>query len=119
MSDSSVLMSETLIDKVDMSQFYNLMPDSSQFDCILNFEKAIFNLNLSSFKKTIQGYELQFLCSSDIVEHLISNEKIENIQISRNDREVLLLEGQKYDKVEFEINYIQDISSQVKITLNN
>ena len=119
MSDTSFLMSDGLIDKVDMSKFYNLLPEQTQFECELKFNDAIFKLSVSSFKRTNNYKEIQFLCNADIVELLISNQDIKEIQISRNNKQIFSIKDPNSDKIEIEINYIQDISSQVKIMLNN
>ena len=119
MSDSSVMMSESLIDRVDMTKFYDLMPTSTLFLCKISFENESSDVNIAGFKRHLNKIEISLLCSQEITSRLILNDKIDTLNIFYGDDEIFKLDqGSLYD-MGVDIGCIQDSLCKVRLFITS
>ena len=81
MNDASVMMSESLMERVDMTEFYDLVTTPTLFSCFIDFEDESVISNITGFKRSAQGAEITTMCSQEIASRLISGDTIFGIEI--------------------------------------
>jgi hypothetical protein len=111
------MMSESLIDRVDMTKFYDIMGTPALFSCCISFEDSSSNTNIAGFKRNDSNIEISILCSQDIVSRLISNDPICAIEILYDNDEILKIEKDDLSMFAVDITYLQDAMCKVKIVI--
>ena len=118
MSDSSVMMSESLIDQVDMTKFYDLTSTPTLFSCYIMLEDEPKRVSITGFKRDNKNIEISVLCSQDITAQLISNDTVVSVHIEYEDKEVFKIDKEHTSKFSIDIGCIQEAMCKVKLSVN-
>ena len=117
MNDAATMISESIIDKVDMSQFYGSVKGATEFTCLIVVDDVQHDMKLNGFKKRSEKTTLLFTCQQETVSALISGNRIEKILILRDDFEIFVVQDYRLDAIDLDITYIQALNCQVKLTI--
>jgi len=117
------MISQSIVDKVDMSQFYGKQQGSLGFNCILQFQESEIEITtkILAFKRSKKEIEVTVLCEQSEMIYFIdtSNYSSMNMLILADDTQVYELTDVHNDEVEVSIKYAQDLNCQVKLTIQN
>jgi len=117
------MISQSIVDKVDMSQFYGKQQGSLGFNCIFQFQESEIEITtkILAFKRSKKEIEVTVLCEQSEMIYFIdtSNYSSMNMLILADDTQVYELTDVHNDEVEVSIKYAQDLNCQVKLTIQN
>jgi hypothetical protein len=118
MSDSSVMMSESLIDKIDMTKFYDLTSVPTLFSCYIMFKDEPEKVSIAGFKRNNKNIEISVLCSQDITARLISNDTVISVHVEYEGKEIFKIDKEHTSKFSIDICHIQEAMCKVKLNVN-
>ena len=121
MNNSSTMISKSIVDKVDMSQFYGSSPQGAiRFDCIVEFQECNITSKVSAFKKNTKEIVITMTCEqSNVIPFMIEAAAPLNIMILAEDVEIFQITEVKPASIDIDIKYLQDLNCQVKLTIQN
>ncbi len=119
MDNSSTMISQSIVDKVDMSQFYGAEKGAVGFDCVLEFQENQVFSKMLTFKRNENEVEVTMLCEQSSIKYFINSSLCTwfNMFILADGNEIFQLTDIDNHKVNVDIKYIQDLNCQVKITI--
>jgi len=113
------MISQSIVDKVDMSQFYGKQQGSIGFDCILQFQEDTVSGKILTFKRNKKHVELTVLCEQPEIEYFIRPADCVwlNMLILSDGVEIFKMTDIVNNEMEVDIKYVQDVNCQVKLTI--
>ena len=118
-SNSSTMISQSIIDKVDMTQFYGKSQGALRFNCTIDLESDSITGKVVSFKKCDREITVLMTCDQTYIIPLICQPLDMTLRLSADDIELLFLEDISSSNVSIDINYLQDLNCQVKLIIQN
>ena len=125
MDNSSTMISQSIVDKVDMSQFYGKQQGSLEFNCTLQFHDTDIMVEVFSkiltFKRNAKETEVTILCDQTEIQHFIdpSTTPWISIYIYAAGDEIFRLRDINNHEATVDIKFVQDVNCQVKLTIQN
>ena len=113
----TILLSDALIDSVDMSDFYSKEAAEPEFMCVITIPDNQFFYNLDHVKSSKKEYKISFSSSSELVSYLMSHEKIESIRLMH--LENTIKEFKEIEDIEVEVKMYFQHSHHVILTIPN
>ena len=118
MNDASTMISESIIDKVDMSQFYGTVSGAVNFSCIITVDNDLHHaMKITGFRRHGEKVTFTLTCQQDAAADLISGSHIKDISILNDDIEIFTVQDHRLDAIDLDITYLQDLNCQVKLTI--
>ena len=97
--DITVYVSESLIDKVDMSEFYSMKSENSIF-CSIFFKDNIFHCDLEKMTTNSKITILEFMAETDFVVSAVGDEDVEKVVILYKEESLKEIESIKDTEIE-------------------
>lgn len=126
MNNSSTMISKSIVDKVDMSQFYGSSPQGAiRFDCVVQFQECNITSKVSAFKRNAKELIITMTCEqSDAIHFMTESHSIDTMMppsviILAEDVEIFQITEVKPAAIDIDIKYLQDLNCQVKLTIQN
>ena len=91
MNDASTMMSDSIIDRVDTSQFYGTVTGALDFSCLVVIDGVEIFTKLNGFKHSPEKTELSLLCPQDLVPAFITAKKVKHIAVMVDDENIVTL----------------------------
>ena len=117
MNDASTMMSDSIIDRVDTSQFYGTVTGALDFSCLVVIDGVEIFTKLNGFKHSPEKTELSLLCPQDLVPAFITAKKVKHIAVMVDDENIVTLSDHRLDDLEVDISYLHDLNCHVKLTI--
>jgi hypothetical protein len=117
MNDASTMMSESLIDRIDMDQFYGAMTGALDFSCLVSIDDYEIFAKLNGFSRSPEKTVLTLACPQDEVQIFITSKKIKKITIMVDNENIMSLSDHRLDALEVDINHLHDLNCHVKLTI--
>ena len=123
MSDASTMISQSIVDKVDMSQFYGKQQGAIDFNCILQLHDVdtmveVFS-KILTFKRNAKEIEVTVLCDQTEIQYFIDPSKTPwiSMRICAGGDEIFYLTDINNHEAVVDIKFVQDLNCQVKLTI--
>jgi|APSaa5957512535_1039671.scaffolds.fasta_scaffold324626_2 hypothetical protein len=122
MNNSSTMISKSIVDKVDMSQFYGSSPQGAiHLDCVVQFQECNITSKVSAFKRNTKELIVIMTCEqSDVIPFMAEGHSTPlSVIILAEDVEIFQITEVKPTAIDIDIKYLQDLNCQVKLTIQN
>ena len=102
----TVYMSDSIVDQVDMSEFYSTKSESDLF-CSIFFNDDVFHFNLEKITINKDLITIEFLSDTDFIANAVRDEKMEKV--------IILCKEENLK----EIDNIEDVEIEIKLGQNS
>ena len=102
----TVYMSDSIVDKVDMSEFYSTKSESDLF-CSIFFNDDVFHFDLEKITINRDSTTIEFLSDTDFITNAVRDEKVEKV--------VILCKEENLK----EMDNIRDVEIEIKLGQNS
>ena len=106
MNDSSTMISQSIIDKVDMSQFYGRGQGALTFSCIITLDDGQVFAKLLSFKRNLNTTTLTLTCNQSETIPFIAGADIIGVCVVANEVAVYDVLEDTLNSVEIDIKFL-------------
>ena len=106
--NSKVMISDSLVDKIDPRQFYDDPDKISDLTVIVYFDSTSLSASVNKIKISKNLIRLNFACESKDVWPIVSGEKINNFSILMNDNDIILKDYEAFDILTRSVAATQD-----------
>jgi len=106
--NSKVMISDSLVDKIDPRQFYDDPDKISDLTVIVYFDSTSLSASVNKIKISKNLIRLNFVCESKDVWPIVSGEKINNFSILMNDNDIILKDYEAFDILTRSVAATQD-----------
>jgi len=113
----TILMSDVLVDSVDMSDFYSKEDFEPDFMCVITTPDKQFVYSFDHIKSSKKEYKISFSSDSELVSYLLSHKKIESIRLVHLENTVK--EFKDIEDIDVEVKMYFQHSHQVILTIPN
>ena len=115
--NETLMISDVLVDSVDMSDFYSKEDIEPEFMCVIDTLDKQFIYSFDHIKSSKKEWKISFSSGSELVSHLLSHKKIESIQLMH--LENVVRQFKNTEDIDVEIKMYFQNSHQVILTIPN
>jgi len=118
MSDASTMISDSIIERVDMSQFYGSSSHSAEFICSLIFNDKHYQGKILGYKQTHAYRQIILSCSQFVAAEFMGNNTLTELTILKDDNTIYTATQLSAATIDIDITHLQDLNCNIKLTIH-